>query len=264
MRRCRHGYFVYNRNDAFIGQSLDFYGEYSEGEVDLFRLICGRGDTAVDVGANIGALTVPLSLIVGNKGKVFAFEAQRVIFQALCANVAVNSISNTVCENVGAAESSGGAYIPAVDYCKAGNFGGVSIGSGVSEEAIDLERLDALLDGEARIDFIKIDVEGMEEGVICGANSILNNFKPVLYVENDRIDKSTELIELIRSLGYRLYWHTPPLYNPNNYYGERINIYKNIVSVNMLCLPDGYENKRLEGFEGLTEVGDSDSHPFKE
>ena len=74
---CRHGKLMYLLNDAYIGRSLDVYGEYSEGEIDLFRQLLRPGDVAIDVGANIGALTVPMARLVQPGGAVVAFEPQR-------------------------------------------------------------------------------------------------------------------------------------------------------------------------------------------
>jgi len=56
-------------------------------------------------------------------------------------------------------------------------------------------------------------------------------------VENDRKEHSQRLIALIQSFGYRLWWHLPRMYNPDNYRGDSENMFGNIVSVNMLCLP---------------------------
>lgn len=55
-------------------------------------------------------------------------------------------------------------------------------------------------------------------------------------MENDREDRSESLIELIQSYGYRLYWHTPPLYREENFFGNRENVFPGIVSVNMLAV----------------------------
>src|SRR5262245_11408475 len=94
---CRYGAMLYNINDWPVGQSLDAYGGYGVGELHLFlQLICA-GDTVVEVGANIGAHTVFLSRMVGETGKVYAFEPQRIVFQTLCANVALNSLTNVHC-----------------------------------------------------------------------------------------------------------------------------------------------------------------------
>lgn len=74
VKECRHGKMIYNKNDMYIGRSLDRYGEYSEGEVDLFRQIVHQGDTVLEVGANLGAHTLALALLVGEGGCVHAFE----------------------------------------------------------------------------------------------------------------------------------------------------------------------------------------------
>ncbi len=64
-KACRYGQMLYNLNDQYIGRSLDLYGEFSEGEVDLFRQIVKPGQIVVEVGANLGAHTVFLARQVG-------------------------------------------------------------------------------------------------------------------------------------------------------------------------------------------------------
>ncbi|HXI99859.1 MAG TPA: hypothetical protein VNH44_01470, partial [Micropepsaceae bacterium] len=61
--------------------------------------------------------------------------------------------------------------------------------------------------------------------------------QPLLYVENDRPEKSRDLIQWLLSNGYRLYWHLPRLFNPANYFGESLNVFGNTISVNMLGVP---------------------------
>ncbi|HEV3118087.1 MAG TPA: hypothetical protein VGY58_13625, partial [Gemmataceae bacterium] len=65
VKRCRHGLMLYQPHDTVIGRSLDLYGEYSEGEVALFRHAVARGATVLDIGAHIGAHTVPLAQFTG-------------------------------------------------------------------------------------------------------------------------------------------------------------------------------------------------------
>jgi hypothetical protein len=57
----KHGEFTYFAQDRFLGTSLRIYGEWSEGEVDVYNVLLKPTDIAVEVGANIGALTVPLA-----------------------------------------------------------------------------------------------------------------------------------------------------------------------------------------------------------
>src|SRR5262249_30748190 len=92
LSKCRHGLMLYNLNDVYIGTMLDLYGEFSEGELDLFRQVLRPGMTAVEVGANIGAHTVPIAQCLGDNGRLLVFEPQRAIFQMLCANMALNRL----------------------------------------------------------------------------------------------------------------------------------------------------------------------------
>ena len=58
---ARHGRFVYNTNDEYVGRCLAVYGEWSESEISLFRQIVREGDTVIEAGANIGTHTVFLN-----------------------------------------------------------------------------------------------------------------------------------------------------------------------------------------------------------
>lgn len=74
---CRYGEMAFHHTDKWIGRSLDLYGEWSEGEVELFRNVVKPGDVVIEAGANVGALTIPLAKIVGDTGRVHAFEPQK-------------------------------------------------------------------------------------------------------------------------------------------------------------------------------------------
>jgi hypothetical protein len=94
LRACRLGPMLYNRNDVFVGASLRKYGEHSWLEHELVSRVVRPGQLIVEAGANIGAHTVGLSRLVGASGALLAFEPQRVVFQTLCANLALNQCKN--------------------------------------------------------------------------------------------------------------------------------------------------------------------------
>lgn len=94
VRQCRHGLMVFNRHDQFIGKALKVYGEYSEGEYDVFSQVVKPGDTVIEAGANLGAHTLGLAQLAGPNGRVYAFEPQRLMFQTLLGNAALNSLTN--------------------------------------------------------------------------------------------------------------------------------------------------------------------------
>jgi len=237
---------LYNVHDQYIGRSLDLYGEFSEGEVDVFRQIVKPGAVILEVGANIGAHTVFLARAAGPQGRVFAFEPQRIVYQTLCANLALNSITNVTCWHAAIGRASGEVRVPTIDYTQPNNFGGVALGGARAGEAVPVLTIDSL--GLARCALIKVDVEGMEQEVVEGAVATLGRCKPLLYIENDRREKSASLIRSLDALGYTLFWHRPPLFNPHNFAGNPDNVFGRIISTNMLCCPKGGPY-HVQGFE---------------
>lgn len=252
------GYCLYNKNDTYIGKAIEKYGEYSALEMTFLKQLCGFGDLIVEIGANIGTHTVALAKQVGQQGKVLAFEPQRLVFQTLCANIALNSLKNVDCHWAAMGAENSMVTVPEPDPCTQNNFGGVSLLNVQQGQQIRCHTLDSLL-SLPQVKLIKIDVEGMEAEVLQGGKQLIQKFKPLLYIENDRIEKSAELMQLINSLGYRMYWHRPPLFNPENYYAETENIYSGIVSVNMLCVHKEHKIK----IESMEEIMDYSYHPMR-
>ena len=232
---CRHGRMLFNQHDKYIGKALQLYGEFSEGECEVFSQIIRPGWTVLELGANIGAHTVVLGKLVGERGVVWAFEPQRIVFQTLCANVALNDLQNVVCRQQAIGEKSDSIVVPRLDYEKENNFGGISLGRYAENqgEKVEVVAIDSLQVPACH--FIKIDIEGMEREALIGSEETIERCRPILYVENDRQEKSEALVRKIDDLGYHMYWHLPPMYNPNNFYNNNENVFGSIVSKNMLC-----------------------------
>jgi FkbM family methyltransferase len=246
--QCRYGPMMYLRHDRYVGRSLQEYGELSEGEVELFRSILRPGDVAIDVGANLGAHTIPMARLVGPTGFVFAVEPQRILFNILCGNIALNELVNVKAFPFALGREPGAIRVIPVDYGAEGNFGGVALG-GTQGEVVPVVTLDQVGLPKARL--IKIDVEGMELDVLLGAKEILARDRPVLYVENDRPEKSEALVAQLIADGYRMWWHLPPLFNPDNFRRNADNVFSAIMSFNMLCLPREAATE-LDGFQEIT------------
>ena len=79
-RGCRYGDFLVMRGDKYIGPSLATQGEWGQGEVEqIFSYFVKPGSTVIDVGANVGAFTVPFAKLAGRNGIVHAIEPIPVI-----------------------------------------------------------------------------------------------------------------------------------------------------------------------------------------
>jgi FkbM family methyltransferase len=253
LKNCRHGKMLFLARDRFIGRSLDVYGEFSEFEDEVFAQLLRAGDVVVEAGANIGAHTVPIAKLVGERGAVHAFEPQRVIFQLLSANVGLNELLHVRTYHAALGRERGTIRVPSLDYRAENNFGGLSLKLSGEGEEVPLFTLDDFSLPSLRM--IKVDVEGMETEVLSGARGTIGRLRPILYVENDRHAHSEQLIRLIEELEYNMWWHTPPYFNPTNFAGASRNVFGAIVSVNLLCLPKE-EAKKVVGFRPV--VGPTD------
>ncbi len=260
--RGRHGWYLAGENDVFIGRALIHYGEFSELEWMLLQRYCNANDTVVEVGANIGAHTVSFAKAVSPRGRVVAIEPQPVIFRMLCANLALNGLLNADTHQCGCGAADGTMSVPSLDYEAENNFGGASLepyDDARPADAVPVRRLDDVLKTQRRVDLIKIDVEGMETDVLKGGAAVIERFRPTLYVENDQVEKSRALIETLMGMGYRMWWHLPLLFNGDNYYGERNNLYDRIASFNMLCI---HRSNAAAPPAGSMEITDATWHPL--
>lgn len=149
----------------------------------------------VDVGANIGACTIPWAKHCKGWGHVTAFEPQERIYYALAGNVALNNCMNAKVIHGAVSNLSGTMRIPRINYEVLSNFGGIAMRDGLlvhgpgQELSYDKHEMDvvncfALDDSKiSRIDILKIDVEGMEMDVFKGAAATISRLKPVIISE---------------------------------------------------------------------------------
>lgn len=248
LRRCRHGPMLYFTTDRIVGRSLDVYGEYMEDEVGVFRAAVQPGQVAVDVGAHVGSHTIALARMVGMTGSVIAIEPQRILFQMLCGNAALNRLPNIHAYLAAAGAENGEALVPRIDYGHDGDFGSLILGKWTSGEPVPLLTLDSL--DLPACHLIKIDALATEGAVLAGAGETIRNHRPTLYVGNAMTEHSAALIERILGLDYRAYWHAPPLFSRRNFLGAQGDIFASARMVNMLCLP----RERAQSVPHLREI----------
>ncbi len=238
MTHTRYGLMVYPANDMFIGPCLEAYGEYGGAEWQLLAQVVKPGMTVVEMGANMGTHSIPLARACF-PGPLYLFEPQQRIFQILCANLALNGVGNAIAYPEACAAEHGELTVPAVDYHAENNFGGVALvrpqGAGVQGlkvRAVPLDSLDL-----PACHLLKIDVEGFEADVLRGAEGLIRKCRPLIYIENDRAAHQQEIISLIAGMDYRLFWHIAPLFSADNVNGVAENVFGQVASINMLCVP---------------------------
>lgn len=197
--------------DRYIRQAIELTGEYSGAEIDLYQALLRPGDVAIDVGANIGVLSVAMGLAVGASGRVLAFEPQPPLFDMLERNLAAHGLPQVEARRAIVAERDGEGSFVEVRELPAGalvNFGSFntntrtydSVGGMVKTPVLNIDGL-----GLSRCNLIKVDVEGAEGFVLAGAAGTLARCRPVLSVECDRPQLLGPPIEGLLAAGYRLW-----------------------------------------------------------
>jgi FkbM family methyltransferase len=242
-----YGKIVYNPMDQYVGKSIEAYGHYQLEEKKIFSKYVNKESIVLDIGANIGTHTL---WFAQNSKLVIAFEPQRDVFQMLCANMALNSIQNADCKQLGVGSTREIIEVAFIDPETENNFGGLSLKdhsiekvreeTGIRDldgEKIAICRIDDI--GLQKCDFIKIDVEGMEPEVLKGGRKTILELRPYIYIEVDR-EKNWDFInDLLFEYNYIAHESLPPLYS-EEYEGE--NIFGDIVSHNSLCIPAELES----------------------
>ena len=209
-----HGSLIINVND-FIGRNVVQNGYWAKADIALMQQILGKrlaGKERLriyDVGANIGAHTLAFAKVAPGRVAIRAFEAQRQIFYMLCGNVAINGLRDVHCHHVAVGRRGGDVLeIELPDYDQPGNFGGLELvppvrsdnGSMIKRgrESVTTVSLD---DYDEAVDFVKMDIEGMEDQALEGAASMFRQYRPACFLEIAKTDAQA-VLSFFRALDY--------------------------------------------------------------
>lgn len=151
---------------------------FEQNELLTFKKMLGEGKVIVDVGANIGNHTIFFVQHM-NPRKVFPFEPNPDSVRLLKENLQLNQIGSVV-DSAGIGLGLGADYGQySVESVNENNLGAARL---VKGGAIKVKPLDAVIP-KGKVDFIKIDVEGMEFEVLKGAEKLIARSRPLIYVE---------------------------------------------------------------------------------
>ncbi len=170
--------------DNGIERSLYYTGTYEKGSLDVLKNVLKKGDVFIDVGANIGMMSVFASEVVGDSGKVIAFEPNPVTRTILTENIEKNGLSNVIVSEfaIGAKEETTVIY----DRWDANRGCATLIKPDFETDSYDIKvtTLSGFLEDNTNPDMIKIDVEGYELEVLKGVVDLMQSENaPMLMVE---------------------------------------------------------------------------------
>jgi FkbM family methyltransferase len=214
------GKIVININDQFIGKSFLNQKYWGLQDIEIISKIiefkCKKKNKIVfyDVGANIGTHSIALSNIFKNKIVIRAFEAQSNIYEMFNQSIKINNLNNIeLYHNAVSDKNDEIIRIDLPDYSKHNNFGGLELlkpfqnsdntqmqKSGIFEDVKTI-KLDIF---NEEVDFIKIDVEGMENLVLKGSKNLIVNHRPFIFMELFK-SKLEDVTEFFKDKDYNIY-----------------------------------------------------------
>lgn len=185
---------------------LSVFDSPYEKEYALYHRVVKGGWNVIDVGANIGYFTHVFSRLVGEKGRVVAFEPFPEAFALLKKSAEANGLKNVSLEPLALSDTIGKSTL----YLSDKNFGDNSLVERKGENGVLIRTttLDAYAKekGITRIDMVKIDTQGAEYEVLKGMAAVIRNFHPAILCEiwppMSGKEKSLELLSLLSSEGY--------------------------------------------------------------
>lgn len=217
IRGKAHGFLMDLRLNDWAERMTYFLGRYYDLPLEvLLATVLRAGDRVVDVGGNIGMVTLLMAKGVGRKGIVQTFEPNPHCLDRLRNTLALNDIDWVVVYPLGLSNESETLELTIAD-------GHTGVGTFASrptehEQAItsrmklEVVRGDQILLQDSRpIRLIKIDVEGYELKALTGMSAALNRDRPLVVLETldnqlrQAGSSADELFGLMQSIGYRAY-----------------------------------------------------------
>ncbi|SHL69617.1 methyltransferase, FkbM family [Nitrosospira sp. Nsp11] len=246
----RYGSFEIPDEKDLVANSLRLYGEWAQTEIDALGNFIEEGSVVVDVGAFIGTHSRAFSGIVGTSGKVYAFEPNSSIYLLLEENAKKASLRNII--TLPFALGARGCKMCIANEPYHNNQGATHLDtpSDINDQkGVEVKLLDSFDIGP--IDFIKVDVEGMELEVLMGGEEAINNHTPTIFLEVNSLEDSAGILGWARHRNYLTYGLIGDAFNPFNFNGAKKNIFGPAAECGLLLIHEDNVGKFVDHIERL-------------
>ncbi len=175
-------------------------GSYEQEKQELFASTITPGSVVYDVGANVGFYTLLASELVGDSGRVIAFEPLPRNVELLRDHIHINNLSNVEVIDAAVADRMGSASF---DDQRNPSMGQLSETGRMEVRTV---ALDDLVQGGTipPPNFIKIDVEGAEEAVLKGSEGILAAHQPTIFLATHGDEVKAHCLQYLAHRAYTL------------------------------------------------------------
>ncbi len=174
-------------------------GTYEPDQTALFERWIRPGGTVLDVGAHVGYYSLLSSLLVGDAGRVWAFEPNPKNFRFLVEHARINRRANVHAEPAAVSSANGTARF---DFGTGSGTGHLAAGGAVEVNTVRLD--DFCRVRSIRPTAVKIDVEGAEGSVLEGATEMIASSRPVIFLSTHGPEIHRHCLDWLRAASYHL------------------------------------------------------------
>jgi FkbM family methyltransferase len=156
---------------------------FEEDNIKLAKKYIKEGTAVLDIGANFGQMSIEFSKMVGENGKVYAFEAQNTVFDFLCKNIAANKCTNIIAKEGAVYNEVGKILIFPEPELNQTTFSSNSINPKLSSgRKVTTFTIDSLQIIEP-VSFMKVDIQGSDLFAMQGAKETILKNKMTIFFE---------------------------------------------------------------------------------
>jgi FkbM family methyltransferase len=188
--------------------------DWFEDEINFVRHFVRQGMRAIDIGANFGLYALNIAKIIGDNGKLWAFEPAKSTASCLKSSISENNFNNIVLIQAGLSDRCGVAKLFTSSNSELNSLSQAATG-GDQFEIIELLTLDSCRKkyGWDQIDFIKMDAEGEELNILKGGEAFLSSASPLIMFElmHGQEVVNLPLVNRFLEMGYNNYRLVPAL-----------------------------------------------------
>lgn len=217
------------RPEEDLGLAIWKMGVYDLCVTELLWRLIDSGETAIDIGANIGYMTSIMAQRAGQSGQVLCFEPHPEIYQELTENInhwqAAYGWKQIHPYSLALSHEAGEGFLATTNYFES-NRGTASLATQENHSTstvlqsenqgyvVKLEQLDRLIDSQQKIGVAKIDVEGHEINVLKGASRLLNQSQIRDIIFEDHQAYPSPVTEILEKHHYTLFRINKGLFKP--------------------------------------------------
>ena len=227
---CRYGILQYLPDEPLVGDSLGWYGEYLQSQLDLLTGLTRPGATVLEVGAGVGAHALALAAALAPEGHLLLYESRPVFRRILEQNLAANRVGNVTLMR---GQLGGGrASVPIFEGLSPTQT--MSLGADMVPETVDDLQLEQL-------QLLKINLPLNGQEVTEGATDTLWRLRPVLFAASPDEAGLSDLVTSAKDHGYRTWRSEVTLFNPENFNRREEDIFGGRKALALLGVPEEAE-----------------------